>query len=48
MGRVGVTSYKWYLVGWEGGGYTRGLIFPVGHCGAALLKDEVELGLGME
>ena len=44
MSRVGVTSYKWHLVGREGGGYPRGPIFPVGHCAAALLKDGVGLG----
>ena len=48
MGRVGVTSYKWRLLGWEGGEYTRGPIFLVGHCAAALLMDVVGLGLGLE
>ena len=34
--------------GREREGYTRGPIFPVGHCAAALLKDGVELGSGLE
>ena len=48
MGRVGVTSYKWHLVGQKGEEFTRGPIFPVGHCAAALLKDGVGLGSGLE
>ena len=48
MGRVGVTSCKWRLVGWKGEEYTRGPIFPVRHCAAALLKDGVGLGSGLE
>ena len=45
---VGVTSYKWRLLGWEGGEYTQGPIFLVRHCAAALLMDGVGLGSGLE
>ncbi len=48
MVRFRVTSNKWRLVEWEGGGYTRGPIFPVGYCAAALLKDGVGLESGLE
>ena len=34
--------------GREREGYTRGPIFPVGHCAAALLKDGLGLGSGLE
>ncbi len=48
MVRFRVMSNKWHLVELEGRRITRGPIFPVGHCAAALLKDGVRLGSGLE